>query len=80
MGCLNSKSAEAKPLTMARYSEGRFKKEYTIGEELGSGAFSVVKSCVKVSTKENRAVKIIKKAKLKPVDENSLRQVGLLVA
>ena len=75
MGCLNSKSSESKPLTNSKYSEGQFSKEYSMGEELGSGAFSIVRSCTKLSTKEKCAVKVIKKAKLKPVDETALRQV-----
>jgi len=39
--------------------------EYSIGRNLGSGSFSVVKECFSLSSKDRCAVKIIKKNKLK---------------
>ena len=44
-------------------------------DELGRGAFSVVRSAIKNDTKKEVAVKIINKKKLSKDEEKSLRQV-----
>jgi len=51
-----------------------FKKEYKVGEEIGSGAFSVVRKGSHRKTGEEYAIKIITKAKLKEDDEIALKQ------
>lgn len=39
--------------------------EYTIGGQLGSGSYGIVKSCHHITTGQDRAVKIIEKSKIK---------------
>jgi len=58
--------------TLSRISQGKiekvgesFEEVYTVGKELGSGAFSVVKSCTHKETGEEFAVKIIRKENVK---------------
>jgi serine/threonine protein kinase len=46
--------------------------KYRFGEELGSGSFGVVRSCVKRGTNNTLAVKIIDKNRLNPKEILSL--------
>ncbi len=85
MGCLNSKAesvaephsilSTSNPLSgVEAHESGSFAREFRLGEELGSGAFSVVRLGTNVKTGEKVAVKIISKGKLTEEDEMSLRQ------
>uniref|UniRef100_A0A672T8J9 Protein kinase domain-containing protein n=1 Tax=Sinocyclocheilus grahami TaxID=75366 RepID=A0A672T8J9_SINGR len=49
---------------MATTTCTRFTDEYQLYEELGKGAFSVVRRCVKLSTGQEYAAKIINTKKL----------------
>jgi calcium-dependent protein kinase len=40
-------------------------EEYVVGEKLGSGSYGIVKMCEHKLTKQERAVKIIEKKKIK---------------
>eukprot|EP00012_Vannella_robusta_P005522 CAMPEP_0206199686 /NCGR_PEP_ID=MMETSP0166-20121206/10413_1 /ASSEMBLY_ACC=CAM_ASM_000260 /TAXON_ID=95228 /ORGANISM="Vannella robusta, Strain DIVA3 518/3/11/1/6" /LENGTH=436 /DNA_ID=CAMNT_0053617843 /DNA_START=1056 /DNA_END=2363 /DNA_ORIENTATION=+ len=67
----NESKLSAQP-SLSRISQGKIEKVaesiedvYEIGKELGSGAFSVVKSCVHKATGEIYAVKIIRKENVK---------------
>jgi len=71
MGCLNSKSSQFGTSD----SQQTFVQSYTLKDELGRGAFSVVRSAIKNDTKKEVAVKIINKKKLSKDEEKSLRQV-----
>lgn len=51
-----------------------FKKTYTIGKELGKGAFSVVKEAIDKKTKKVNAVKIIKAKSLSARETNKLQR------
>ncbi|KAL1277402.1 hypothetical protein QQF64_024075 [Cirrhinus molitorella] len=64
-------SSVAKLLEASRYFVGmasttctRFTDEYQLYEELGKGAFSVVRRCMKISTGQEYAAKIINTKKL----------------
>ncbi|XP_032805963.1 calcium/calmodulin-dependent protein kinase type II delta chain isoform X47 [Petromyzon marinus] len=52
----------------------RFTDEYQLYEELGKGAFSVVRRCVKVSTGQEFAAKIINTKKLSARDHQKLER------
>ena len=43
------------------YKTGSISKEYTLGKTLGSGSFGTVRSAIHKSTKQTRAVKILRK-------------------
>jgi calcium/calmodulin-dependent protein kinase I len=74
MGCINSKSAEGTALVKnSRSSDVKFDKAYKLAEELGTGAYSVVRAATRLSDGKKVAVKIVSKAKLKKVDEEALR-------
>ncbi|KAF7647228.1 hypothetical protein LDENG_00175550 [Lucifuga dentata] len=49
---------------MASTTCTRFTDEYQLYEELGKGAFSVVRRCMKISTGQEYAAKIINTKKL----------------
>ncbi|KAK0143184.1 Calcium/calmodulin-dependent protein kinase type II delta 1 chain [Merluccius polli] len=49
---------------MAATTCTRFTDEYQLYEELGKGAFSVVRRCMKISTGQEYAAKIINTKKL----------------
>uniref|UniRef100_A0A672P0F1 Protein kinase domain-containing protein n=1 Tax=Sinocyclocheilus grahami TaxID=75366 RepID=A0A672P0F1_SINGR len=53
---------------MATTTCTRFTDEYQLYEELGKGAFSVVRRCVKLSTGQEYAAKIINTKKLSARD------------
>lgn len=57
-------------------SDGGFKAMYKLGEEIGKGAFSVVKLAKNIKTKGKVAVKIIKQDKLTPHDAAALKEVS----
>uniref|UniRef100_A0A3B5BGD5 Protein kinase domain-containing protein n=1 Tax=Stegastes partitus TaxID=144197 RepID=A0A3B5BGD5_9TELE len=57
----------------------RFTDEYQLYEELGKGAFSVVRRCVKKSTGQEYAAKIINTKKLSARGERSERSANLCV-
>ena len=76
MGCIDSKPEERSRLSEMKTSDAKFSKVYTIGEELGSGAFSVVRVATNKETGKRYAVKIIKKSSLGKGDEGALRQVS----
>jgi len=44
------------------YKTGSIIKDYTLGKTLGSGAFGTVRAAIHKETKQNRAVKILKKS------------------
>ncbi|XP_032825182.1 calcium/calmodulin-dependent protein kinase type II delta chain-like isoform X2 [Petromyzon marinus] len=52
----------------------RFSDEYTLMEELGKGAFSIVRKCVKVATGQDFAAKIINTKKLSARDHQKLER------
>uniref|UniRef100_A0A3P8RRZ0 Protein kinase domain-containing protein n=1 Tax=Amphiprion percula TaxID=161767 RepID=A0A3P8RRZ0_AMPPE len=52
----------------------RFTDEYQLYEELGKGAFSVVRRCVKKSTGQEYAAKIINTKKLSARDHQKLER------
>ncbi|XP_041118717.1 calcium/calmodulin-dependent protein kinase type II delta chain isoform X10 [Polyodon spathula] len=52
----------------------RFTDEYQLFEELGKGAFSVVKKCLKISTGQEFAAKIINTKKLSARDHQKLER------
>ncbi|XP_032868592.1 calcium/calmodulin-dependent protein kinase type II subunit gamma isoform X7 [Amblyraja radiata] len=52
----------------------RFSEEYQLCEELGKGAFSVVRRCVKLSTGQEYAAKIINTKKLSARDHQKLER------
>jgi calcium/calmodulin-dependent protein kinase (CaM kinase) II len=55
-----------------------FAVHYDIKEELGKGAFSIVKRCVKKKTGENFAVKVITTKKLNKRDFEKLEREARL--
>ncbi|KAI6654923.1 calcium/calmodulin-dependent protein kinase type II delta chain isoform X16 [Oopsacas minuta] len=55
-------------------SEGDFSKEYTLGKELGKGAFSIVKEGIHCKTKKVCAVKIIKAKSLSAREQSKLER------
>jgi serine/threonine protein kinase len=74
MGGSNSK--KTKPVEAPRggpYAEGRFHSKYSVGKELGHGAFSTVKASTLRSTGVVSAVKIINTKKISDLDMESLR-------
>ena len=74
MGCFNSKAVETTRLSTGfKSSDQSFTKIYTLAEELGTGAFSVVRAATRISDGKKVAVKIIKKKKLSKGDEEALR-------
>lgn len=70
MGCINSKSEQFG----SHHSQQTFAQLYTLKDELGRGAFSVVRSAIDNNTQKTVAVKIINKKKISPDEEQSLRQ------
>uniref|UniRef100_A0A3B5MBK5 Protein kinase domain-containing protein n=1 Tax=Xiphophorus couchianus TaxID=32473 RepID=A0A3B5MBK5_9TELE len=60
-------------LNMASTTCTRFTDEYQLYEELGKGAFSVVKRCMKISTGHEYAAKIINTKKLSARVSSSIR-------
>ncbi|XP_013868735.1 calcium/calmodulin-dependent protein kinase type II delta 2 chain, partial [Austrofundulus limnaeus] len=52
----------------------RFTDEYQLFEELGKGAFSVVRRCVKISSGQEYAAKIINTKKLSARDHQKLER------
>lgn len=44
------------------YKTGSITKEYTLGKTLGTGAFGTVRAAIHKATRQNRAVKILKKS------------------
>ncbi|MGH0164294.1 UNVERIFIED_CONTAM: hypothetical protein FKN15_047075 [Acipenser sinensis] len=62
---INTKKLSARDyFIMATTTCTRFTDEYQLFEELGKGAFSVVKRCLKISTGQEFAAKIINTKKL----------------
>ncbi|KAK1175010.1 calcium/calmodulin-dependent protein kinase type II subunit delta [Acipenser oxyrinchus oxyrinchus] len=59
---------------MATTTCTRFTDEYQLFEELGKGAFSVVKRCLKISTGQEFAAKIINTKKLSARDHQKLER------
>uniref|UniRef100_A0A8C8DMN7 Protein kinase domain-containing protein n=1 Tax=Oryzias sinensis TaxID=183150 RepID=A0A8C8DMN7_9TELE len=59
---------------MATTTCTRFTDEYQLYEELGKGAFSVVRRCVKLSTGQEYAAKIINTKKLSARDHQKLER------
>ncbi|MED6258574.1 hypothetical protein ATANTOWER_009257, partial [Ataeniobius toweri] len=59
-------------LAMATVISTRFSDEYQLYEELGKGAFSVVRRCVKVLSGQEYAAKIINTKKLSARDHQKL--------
>uniref|UniRef100_W5N6B1 calcium/calmodulin-dependent protein kinase n=1 Tax=Lepisosteus oculatus TaxID=7918 RepID=W5N6B1_LEPOC len=59
---------------MATTTCTRFTDEYQLFEELGKGAFSVVRRCVKISTGQEYAAKIINTKKLSARDHQKLER------
>ena len=54
-------------------SDKKFSDVYTLGEELGSGSFAVVKKGTKRGTSEVYAIKIVNKSKLTVKDEAGIK-------
>eukprot|EP01041_Mallomonas_annulata_P001467 gene1467-2818_t len=67
-----SEKAETETAANSKLSTRKFKKEYTLSRELGSGAFSVVRLAVNKTTGDSVAVKIVDKKKLSEEDLESL--------
>ncbi|XP_068163987.1 calcium/calmodulin-dependent protein kinase type II delta chain isoform X4 [Antennarius striatus] len=61
-------------LNMASTTCTRFTDEYQLYEELGKGAFSVVRRCMKISTGQEYAAKIINTKKLSARDHQKLER------
>ncbi|KAK5624125.1 Calcium/calmodulin-dependent protein kinase type II delta 1 chain [Crenichthys baileyi] len=59
---------------MASTTCTRFTDEYQLYEELGKGAFSVVKRCMKISMGHEYAAKIINTKKLSARDHQKLER------
>uniref|UniRef100_A0A3Q4GBH4 Calcium/calmodulin-dependent protein kinase type II subunit delta-like n=1 Tax=Neolamprologus brichardi TaxID=32507 RepID=A0A3Q4GBH4_NEOBR len=59
---------------MASTTCTRFTDEYQLYEELGKGAFSVVRRCMKISTGQEYAAKIINTKKLSARDHQKLER------
>ncbi|KAK9524362.1 hypothetical protein VZT92_016762 [Zoarces viviparus] len=59
---------------MATTTCTRFTDEYQLYEELGKGAFSVVKRCMKISTGQEYAAKVINTKKLSARDHQKLER------
>ncbi|XP_072923194.1 calcium/calmodulin-dependent protein kinase type II subunit alpha isoform X2 [Hemitrygon akajei] len=59
---------------MATITSTRFSEEYQMYEELGKGAFSIVKRCVKTLTGQEYAAKIINTKKLSARDHQKLER------
>uniref|UniRef100_A0A3Q3IRF1 Protein kinase domain-containing protein n=1 Tax=Monopterus albus TaxID=43700 RepID=A0A3Q3IRF1_MONAL len=59
---------------MATTTCTRFTDEYQLYEELGKGAFSVVRRCVKLCTGQEYAAKIINTKKLSARDHQKLER------
>ncbi|KAK7162051.1 hypothetical protein R3I94_004643 [Phoxinus phoxinus] len=62
------------PITMALTICTRFTDEYQLFEELGKGAFSIVRRCVKISSGQEYAAKIINTKKLSARDHQKLER------
>jgi len=76
MGCINSKSSDGSALVPAgglKSSDQKFEKAYKLGEELGTGAYSVVRAAIRLGDKKKVAVKIVTKSRLKKADGEALR-------
>eukprot|EP00062_Callorhinchus_milii_P012082 gi/632958726/ref/XP_007895203.1/ PREDICTED: calcium/calmodulin-dependent protein kinase type II subunit delta [Callorhinchus milii] len=67
-------AAAAAATTMASTTCTRFTDEYQLFEELGKGAFSVVRRCMKISTGQEYAAKIINTKKLSARDHQKLER------
>ena len=59
---------------MALITTTRFSDEYELKEELGKGAFSIVKRCIQKSTQLEFAAKIINTKKLSQRDHQKLER------
>ena len=77
MGCFNSKPVEQQQLSQMKTSDAKFSSIYSLAEELGTGAFSVVRLATNKETGKIFAAKIIKKASLGKADELALRQENI---
>lgn len=61
-----------KPADMVKLQDGKFRDHYSVGPELGKGAFGEVRRCVHKISKQVRAVKIIRKDKLDQAEQKRL--------
>ncbi|EWM22378.1 myosin light chain kinase [Nannochloropsis gaditana] len=73
MGCVNAKAA-ANSNGLPPSKNLSFDKDYTLGKELGSGAYAVVYECTNKATGRKAAVKIVDRSKLSGEDDEALKQ------
>lgn len=73
---MNSKASESSSLVSTaggmKSSDEKFEDLYVIGEELGTGAYSVVRAATRKSDNKKVAVKIVTKSRLKESDKLAL--------
>ncbi|KAF7249246.1 Calcium/calmodulin-dependent protein kinase type II subunit alpha, partial [Varanus komodoensis] len=72
--CKTSRPGRQSPYRMATITCNRFTEEYQLFEELGKGAFSIVRRCVKVLSGQEYAAKIINTKKLSARDHQKLER------
>ena len=65
---------------MALITTTRFSDEYELKEELGKGAFAIVKRCIQKSTKLEFAAKIFNTAKQSQYDRKKLEKEAKICA
>lgn len=78
MGCSQSSNNiedNGAPAKFRAHGSESFPQLYTLGDVLGKGAFSIVKSATHRQTRDTVAVKIISKSGLSQEDDDALKEV-----
>lgn len=74
MGCINTKPPGSGGGLAGSGNTSSFESEYTLGKELGSGAYAVVYECTSKANGRKAAVKVVERSKLTVEDDEALKE------